>query len=309
MKQLDLPMKLYGGSGNRAVAIIIDFMLLVFLTGVLAEITSKSPYTLPLLAFGYFAAMPLTPLQGSLGKWICRIRVCDRLGSRLNWRAAILRSGSTIAWFSLPVVFSLLSSKWEVHSGRVLGDIWWLLFLLPWVPVGFRARRESAFDLFAGTRVVPWRAESHQIANDNGVQDLRIFMGVGTLLICITIGAMIHSTLDMYKVRGIRGRVTYAIQQTVPLRAKIQEFRDQMNRWPTATELGIERAVPYPDGGHYSLESQGRIVIRFSVLPELKNRGLTFTPSQSSSDAYIDWKCSADDGLDQRYLPSACRKD
>ena len=308
MNQPESPAKLYAGTGNRVLATIIDFMLLVFLTAVLSEISQQWPYTMPLLALGYLAVMPLTPLQGSLGKWICRVRLCDRLGSRLSWRGALLRAGSTMAWFSLPIMFSLLSSKWKMPTGQVLGDIWWLLFLIPWASIGFRARRESAFDLIAGTLVVTWRAEPQQIATDAGVRGLRLFSGAATLLLCLAVGAMIQSMLDVYKVRGMRGRITYAIQETIPLRAKVQEFRDQMNRWPTAAELGVPDVTPYPDGGHFSLQANGRIVIRFSVLPELKGRGLTFSPSQSSNEAYINWQCSVDNGLDSRYLPSPCRQ-
>lgn len=251
--------------------------------------------------------MPLTPLQGTLGKWICRIRLSDRHGSRLGWRAAVLRAGATLVWFCLPVVFSKLFSAGGMPLGKVLGDIWWLLFLMPWALIGFRPCRESAIDLIAGSLVVTSRADRQQIAQDNSNKNLRLVSGVGALLLCLAMGAGLQSMIDVFKARSLYGRIAYAVQETLPLRARVEEFQDQMHRWPTASDLDIAATIPYPDGGHYSLQADARIVIRFSVLPELKDRSLTFTPTLSPNEDFVTWQCSVDAGLNKRYLPSVCR--
>lgn len=307
MKQTDSQVVLYGGSGNRAVAFIIDLLLLALPLSALSAISPLGAYTLPLFVFLYLVLMPLTPLQGTLGQWICRIRLCDRRGQPLTWRAAVPRAGATIMWFCLPAVFSKLFSAGGMPLGKVLGDIWWLLFLMPWALIGFRPRRESAFDLIAGSLVVTSRAEAQQIADNDGTRNLKLFRAVGTLLLCLAVGAMLQSLIDVYKARSLHGRIAYAVEETLPLRARIHEFRDQMGRWPTASDLGMAATIPYPDGGHYSLQTQARIVIRFSVLPELKDRSLTFTPTLIPNENRVDWQCSADAGLDKRYLPTACR--
>ena len=91
MKQTASQAVLYGGSGNRAVAFIIDLMLLAFPVSALSSISPLGASTLPLFVFLYLVLMPLTRLQGTLGQWICRIRLCDRHGTRLTWRAAVPR--------------------------------------------------------------------------------------------------------------------------------------------------------------------------------------------------------------------------
>ena len=58
------------GSGNRAAALFLDVLLLLVVVPAAATVVPLGPYLLPLLAFAYFAAMPLSPLQGTLGKWV-----------------------------------------------------------------------------------------------------------------------------------------------------------------------------------------------------------------------------------------------
>lgn len=307
MKSSDSKSTLYGGSGNRAVAFFIDLALLVFPMGLLSGLSPLGGYALALFVFLYLTLMPLSPLQATLGQWICRIRLCDRQGQRLGWRAAALRAGATVGWFCLPVLLSKLSSSAGTPLGKMLGEIWWLLFLMPWALIGFRARRESVFDLIAGTLVVTSRAQAQQIADNDGARGIRLLSGVATLLLCLAVGAMFQSMIDIYTVRSLHSRIAYAVEETRPLRARVEAFRDEMQRWPTAADLGMTAPVPYPDGGHYSLAAPARIVIRFSVLPELKDRSLTFTPTWVPAENRVDWQCSADPRLDKRYLPVACR--
>ena len=100
------------GGGNRAAAFLLDVILLVFLMGLFSEsLGDLRQFVLPLIALGYVAAMPLTPLQGTLGKWVCRIKICDRCGNRLGWRASVLRALATFGWFSLPFVLGQVISE------------------------------------------------------------------------------------------------------------------------------------------------------------------------------------------------------
>ena len=130
---------------------------------------------------------------------------------------------------------------------------------------------------------------------------------MGTLLLCLAAGAIFQTMLDMVTVRTLRARTTYAVQETRPLRAQIEEFQLEKHRWPTPADLGTSASIAYPDGGHYRLEPEGKIVIQFSVKPELKDRRLIFTPVFIPKDGRFNWECKADDQLDKRFLPSACR--
>lgn len=308
MTETTSPKPIVAGSGNRALAVVIDLFVLILMAGVISGLPAPARYLLVPLAFLYLAAMPLSPLQGTLGKWICRIKLCDRQGRRLTWRAGVLRAGATVVWFALPALFAWLATQGHLPVGQTLAHAWWLVFLLPWGSIGFRPRRESLFDLLAGSIVVTAKADVESIARTDPAPapGIQVLSGLGTLLLCLGIGYLIQSMLWMMQSRSLYGRVVYAVNETKPLRAKIEAFHADKAHWPTAVELGVPEAVPYRDGGSYRVQANGSIAITFSVLPELKGRSLVFTPS-ISQDGYIQWQCRADTGLEKGYLPGICR--
>ncbi len=297
---------LTAGDGNRAVALLLDVVLLVFLASIVAgPAESFRRYVLPGLCLVYFAGMPLTPLQGTLGKWVCRIKICDHQGQRLRWRASLLRTTATIAWFSLPLLFGMLTVV-SASVKQTLMETWWLLFLVPWMPMGFTACHESVFDLLAGTRVVGYRADPERIASAETTEKRRLLNGIILVVGCLLIGYILSATIRVMNEKSLHGRIAYAIGETLPLRKTIESFHDAENRWPTSEEIGMPAWTPYPDGGSYRLQENGSVVIRFSVLPEFKGHSITFVP-QLTEGGMIAWQCHADPGMEKRYLPSSCR--
>ena len=301
------PPDVYATGGQRAAAVLIDLavlMVLLIMTSGLPNFGGALPVFIALL---YLVGLPLTPLRGTAGKWICRIRLSDPQGGPLHWRAAVLRGGATVAWFTLPAVVSALSDS----AGRAFLDIWLIAFLLPWASIGFRPRRESLFDLLAGSRVVRIRADPQGIAAAETVSPAgtarRWLGGLGLLALCLGLGASAHTMTSVYKSRSMHGRMAYAIGQTLELRTRIEEFHTRTQRWPTGAEMDIPTGVPYRDGGSYRVDGPGRIVITFSVLPELKGRSLVFTPTPAAPGDRYAWACRADEGLDRAYLPAMCR--
>jgi hypothetical protein len=261
-------------------------------------------FVVPLLFLIYFAAMPLTGLQGTLGKWICRIKICDRKGNRLRWLPSLIRALATISWFALPLVVSeVLSNAAFRHR---LTEIWWLLFLLPWVSIGFTPRRESLFDLLAGSLVVRCKATPENIASAEPVQKRRVLNGAGMVLLCLFVGFVFSTTTGMQRTKNLHSRIAYAIGETRELRKQIEQFHDAEKRWPDSVEMGIPDWKPFPDGGGYRLQGNGTVIITFSVLPELKGRSITFAPTLAGN-GQIDWQCRADPEIERRYLPSNCR--
>lgn len=304
MNETPSPTIVFAGSGNRAVATVLDLIVLFLMAALISGLPAPANLLLAPLAFLYLSGMPLTPLGGTLGKWVCRIRLCDRQGRPLGWHAAALRAGATVGWLALPALLGMLARSADLPVARMLADLWWLVFLLPWVSIGFLPRRESLFDLVAGSLVVRAKADAEQIA-DTATPPVRIFGGLGTLLLCLGIGAALSIMLSVYQARMLHGRIAYAVNETKSLRTRIEDFRGEKQRWPTAAELGMPDGVPYPDGGSYRVQDSGRIVITFSVLPELKGRSLVFTPTPE--DSALRWTCQADAGLDKSFLPAACR--
>lgn len=306
MAQTKAQQTIFADVGNRAAALLLDLLLLTFVAASVAAELPAPSYTFPLLVFLYFAGMPLSPLQGTPGKWICRIKLCDRLGKRLTWRSSAVRVGATMFWFGAPFVFNDISSFGGLE-GASLSAIWWLLFALPWAPAGFLPRRESLFDLLAGSLVVRYGADTESIARAEPEQKLRILNGVGTVILFLAAGAVLSIAIPAQRDMNRRARVAYAISQTEPLRQKVEVFHEREQRWPTAGELGIPEWTPYRDGGGYRLLADGRILITFTVLPELKGHSITFRPTRAADGKQILWQCSTDAGFKPSYVPASCR--
>jgi len=294
------------GSGNRAVALLLDLMLAGFLLSgvVTADMNLIGPFVVPLFLLVYFSVMPLTRLQGTLGKWICRIKLCDRQGNRLGWRASLVRTLATFGWFAVPYVLDVILSNTAIRY-RV-AEVWWLLFLLPWVSIGFMPRQESLFDLLAGSLVVSYKATPKDITSVLPDQKSRVLNGIGMVLLCLFAGFVISTATSTMRAKNLYSRIAYAIGETQVLRMKIGQFHDEKKRWPDAVELGVSGWNPYPDGGGYRLQGDGTVVITFSVLPELKGHSITFVP-KPAGNGQLDWQCHADAGIDRRYLPGRCR--
>lgn len=306
MPQTTAQQTIFADIGNRAAALLLDLLLLTFVAASVAADLPAPPYTFLSLVFLYFAGVPLSPLQGTLGKWICRIKLCDRHGARLTWRASAVRVGATMCWFAPPFLVNDVSLFGGLE-GASLTAIWWLLFALPWAPAGFLPRRESLFDLLAGSLVVRYGADTESIARADPAQKLGILNVVGTVLLSLATGAVLSTMIAAQRDMNRRARVAYAIAQTEPLRQKVEAFHDREQRWPTAGELGISEWTPYRDGGGYRLQADGSILITFTVLPELKGHSITFRPTSAAGGKKIHWQCSRDAGFKPGYVPASCR--
>lgn len=306
MAQSKAQQAIFADIATRAVALLLDLILLAFVAGSVAAAVLPGPYIFLSLCLLYFGGMPLSPLQGTLGKWICRIKLCDRLGGRLTWRSSAVRVGATMCWFAPPFLVNEISAFSGVE-GATLSASWWLLFALPWAPASFLSRRESLFDLLAGSLVVRYGADTESIARAEPAQKPGIFNVVGTVLLYLATGAVFSIVTAAYVDMNRRARVAYAIAQTEPLRQKVEAFHDREQRWPTAGELGIPEWTPYPDGGGYRLQADGIILITFTVLPELKGRSITFRPIPAADGKKFRWQCSKDAELKPGYVPAACR--
>ena len=293
----------FAAIGNRAGALLLDFTLLAFLASWVSGRTGLlGPAVLLALAFVYVAAMPLSPLQGTLGKWVCRIKITSRLGQRLSWRASVLRAGAMLCWWGVPV---LLESKMII--GNDVFAAFWVLFLLPWAPAGFLPRRESLFDLLAGSLVVRHNAEPQAIAEVQPAGKVGILNFTGAVVPCLLAGAVLSISIGANRDMNRRVRVMYAIGQTQPLREKIEEFHSREQRWPTPAALGVAEWTPYRDGGGYRLNPDGSILISFSVLRGLKGHSLVQRPVASADGKKITWQCSADAEFARGFLPAGCR--
>jgi uncharacterized RDD family membrane protein YckC len=296
------------GIARRGAALLLDILLLIFVVAVAQDVIHEFRVpALLLVVFLYFAGMPLTPLQGTLGKWICRIKICDRAGRPLTWRASAVRAIAAMCWLWLPLALAQVPFLEGLKSDS-LSLIWGMLLPLPWAAAGFLPRRETLFDLLAGSLVVRYRADTESIARAEPAQTTGILNVAGVTVIVMAFGAAFTTMTDAQNDRNRRSRVGYAIEQTMPLREKIAAFHEREKRWPTPAELSVPDWTPYRDGGGYRLRTDGSILITFSVLPELKGRNIIFSPRQAAGSNEIQWQCSTDPGLKPAYVPAICRQ-
>jgi uncharacterized RDD family membrane protein YckC len=283
---------------SRAAAFLVDFVLLALAVTALADFGVPRGPTFAILAFAYLAGMPLTPLQGTFGKWILRIKLCDRSGGRQKPLSAVVRAAASVAWIALAFLVPPLDG--------LLSAAIWAVFALPWAAIGVLPHRESLFDLLAGTRVVRIRAAPEAIAGAEpqkagiaAIGGALVAWGLFAAITTVIVGATQDS--------ANRERVTYALHHAQPLRDKVTAFRLKEQRWPAADALGVKEWTPYPGGGGYGLEKEGSIRIRFEAAPGLKGHGITLTPVVSADGKKVEWRCRADPALKPASVPGDCR--
>ena len=291
--------------GSRAAAFLLDLMLLL----VIGSFASGQPFAgriaFALMALLYFWLLPLTPLQGTPGKWICRIRLSDRSGGRLNLRNAGMRALAFTAWCSLGVF--LLGNPAFASLGSGFQMAVCFVFPLPWLTLGFRPGRESLFDLLAGTVVTRIAAGKVETGAASTPRRTGTFAKVMTVVVLVLFGAALSVTLSAMRDRELRIRIAYAMAATDSLKKAVAAFHVRERRWPTPAELGVAEWTPYPDGGGYRLQKDGSIAINFTVLPELKELVITYRPVVSANGGGIEWQCSSAPAKPARYVPATCR--
>jgi uncharacterized RDD family membrane protein YckC/predicted Ser/Thr protein kinase len=154
----------YTGFWTRGMALGIDLVLCG------AAIALLKLWALPLV-FAYFLLMHRL-LGFTAGKWLLGLRVTDRDGKPLDWKAAAIRAGvfawGPLAWGALgtaiyfwhrhdTILFTVSALKWE-HVARPLiyagaGAIVFLAYLGGFLCAAFHPKKHALHDLVAKTEV------------------------------------------------------------------------------------------------------------------------------------------------------------
>lgn len=103
----------YTGFFKRALAYIIDLIILGIVDFAVASVLKGLPYTLTtfIITLAYFAIMESSKFQGSLGKMLLKIKITDENGGRLS----ILKAG--VRYIGLEI-FSILSEIAGIAQGK-----------------------------------------------------------------------------------------------------------------------------------------------------------------------------------------------
>jgi uncharacterized RDD family membrane protein YckC len=297
--------RIFADFSNRACALVLDLLAVSYAVSMLDGTGLPHQVMFAVVAGLYFWGMPLTRLQGTLGKWIFRIKICDRAGKRITRQASAIRAVLSLSWIGLGIFFAGADYDGVIYSSAralVLS-----LFFLPYLTMGITPRNESAMDLLAGTLVVRYGAGEESIALATPLPRAGILKVGGTLLVGVLCGLTLMIFGDVSRDKGLRARVSYALVQTDSLKGKIEEFHAREKRWPDAASLSVPEWTPYPDGGGYRLGANGNIQISFTVLQGLKGHSLTLSPAPAADNRKMQWKCSADPGFPSKFLPVMCR--
>ena len=292
---------------KRGAALILDALLLAPLAFQASRSIGPEPWILPLMAFAYFAAFPLTPWQGTPGKRVVGIRLCGLDGGPVSARAAVLRAGATVGWCYVPSLLVAAATTDGLGTGNLAIAIQLLLFV-PWLAALFSPRRRTLFDRLAATYVAFRLGSGIKVEQkpESGRRGSRIVVAVLALL---GFGFVMVVFLPVYEDRNLRGRVAYAMAETTSAREKMIEFHDREKRWPAPPEIGVKDWNPYPAGGGYRVHADGTVVISFSEKPQLKGHSITLRAQpQGEGAGWNRWKCEADPGFAQQLLPASCRR-
>lgn len=103
----------YTGFFKRALAYIIDMIILGVIDFAIAKVLKGSAYTLVtfIIILAYFAIMESSKFQGSLGKMLLRIKVTDEEGEKLS----VLKAGARYIGLN---IFSILADMAGIIQGK-----------------------------------------------------------------------------------------------------------------------------------------------------------------------------------------------
>ena len=304
---------------NRMVCTVVDVFAIIFFVGLLGDtlrgagwaVADSRPVLVGIvvLYFGFAWASPLgaTPIQFLWG-----IKVVAYDGQPLRRWRALVRGALVVAITA--GAFTAFRVMQEPYMGIPAAVSMTLFFVAALTP-----RRQAAHDFLVRSLVVyrrqlrqPETLASLRDGNYKGPTQPRsvfhlrfddLLLDTATLAVPLIILAVV---LPVHHDKNLQARVSYALSETRAVKQAVQEFYIENDQLPNdAAALGEVEHLDYPDGGFYQLEANGRVLIHFTVKPELKKGSLLLTPEPG--DDKIVWTCSAHGAIDQRYLPTSCR--
>ncbi len=289
---------------------LLGFVVLPLVPQPLRSTLDGGPAVLVMLT-AWFTAFWASPLAAAPVQLLCGLRVVDLHGRRLRPLRALARGVLTLLLIAGVMCISGAPGRpwlWAVAVAALAA-----LFL-----AAFGRTRQALHDRLLGTLVVR-RSALREAGAGERLQALATAAPgapgapprprvAGVLADAAVLGgplaAYVIAAYAMHD-RELMGRVIYAIEETAPLKRAIETYHAEHGSLPDAASLGDAARGAYPDGGYYQLGGDGRIHIRFEVLPPLRRGAITLTPEIGTER--IEWRCSTTDGFDVRYVPSTCR--
>jgi len=304
----------YAPFGRRAVAFIIDYILLACAVGVAAALlvpkeNNGDTQWLPVIVICaivlfYKAGLESSKWQATLGKLALGIKVTSQVGERIGFMHASGR-----------LVCQLLNS---------------LTLNIGYFVAAFTKRRQALHDIIAGTLVVRARCSPAEIAlapparpGDGAAIVIVVVLG-GVVLV----GILAAIAIPAYQNYIIRVQISEGLGLATAFETEVKEFYETTGTFPvSASATGSDTTIlmPHASSGKYvsdiTVDRNGNIAITYNgPLANPKIRGLVLY-LQPGTDAQGDvaWICgtanipsgvtlsrAATTTVPAQYLPSSC---
>ena len=265
------PRPAYGPLGSRGLAFFLDMVLVNLLHLVVAKAAIALQvqlwnWTLVIPAL-YLGLLPATPLQGTLGKRMVGLRICDRSGKRIGVLRSLLR------------LVAFVPSIGIVGAGFLLA--------------AFTPRRQALHDLAAGTFVVNREATPEEIAQVPA--PVSAMSRIGLVLIFSLPALGVYWLMQVFDNQRRYEDVSGLLSASQPYKAEVEKALR------SGAPMPVPAATPR-QARAMSARPDGTIVIEVAddLVPGAR---LTFRPEALPDGGYL-WTCRGE-GL--RHAPAHCR--
>ncbi|WP_202840050.1 pilin [Luteimonas saliphila] len=136
------------------------------------------------------------------------------------------------------------------------------------------------------------------------------FTLIELMIVIAILGILVAIALPAYQDYTVRARVSEAVAQTAPAKLAVAETASSQGIFATAVSTGAAAGFSFPANGTDYVAS---ISIADGIIyTATRSTGadtaptLTFTPSQSTATAPVNWECTTTAGT-ERYVPAECR--
>lgn len=313
------PIVPFAGFERRSAAAIIDVAAVFFLTywlisnsKLLASWTPTGRPALATVAVLYFALGWASPLGATPAQWALRFQIVDESGNRLGLGRAMVRA----VVFIVGVLGILLLAQVPEHR--------WLLLVVAgslaafWIALVTK-NGQGLHDLVVRSVAVKsavlkspelrskirrYTERNTKLPRNSRIPRPARVILASVLPLLVLVG-FYSAALARYEM-GLRYRISYAYSETSSLRSALEATYRATDQWEKSEAvLGTPANLDFPDGGYFTLEDEGVIRIRFTVIPELKRISLVVTPHWDGNT--LTWSCHAEGEIAGGVLPAHCR--
>jgi len=135
------------------------------------------------------------------------------------------------------------------------------------------------------------------------------FTLIELMIVIAILGILVAIALPAYQDYTVRARVSEAVAQTAPAKLAVAETASSLGALSsvTAANSGFEFTANSTDYvASISIGTNGQIQTQTRATGAEAEPLLTFTPSQTSNTAPINWECTTTTGT-EKYVPAECR--